>query len=402
VISVDVLARVRRLAIELVAVAALALIPLVKFRLIQLGFGLVAGTLALWVVTVFLPRLRWIGPGRGLLEVEGDAIVVRVDRPRRAPSERRIPLDAITAGYRTDDEVRLETQAREVVAIAIDRAEIGEAILHALGHDARRRVLEVPIASIASKWPGMTLFVWLSLLSQLPGAIVFWIVAAFSFLGGQAWETTIFSLAGAFIETSLFALGTRLLRQRVVAIGTDGIAYRQFLRKRFYPYRSIVDVGLMPGGVYVALRSGRRLRLRTRGAWGRGIDPIAQALHERIQTARSAARSATDVQTKLPLLERRGRAVQVWRDDLAALVGKSGYRIGAVTVADLRAVIDDTTLSPEHRIGAAVALAASDPDEARARARIAAVSCADRDLKAALEHAAEGEIDDARLSRFTR
>jgi hypothetical protein len=401
-ISVDVLARVRRLAIGLCAIAALVLIPLVRFQLSPLGLGLVAGTLALWVITVFLPRLRWIGPGPGLLAVEDDAIVVRVDRPRRAPSERRILLAAIKAGYRTDDEVRLETHARDVVAIAIDRAETGEAILHALGHDARRRVLEVPIASIASRWRGLTFFVWLSLLSQLPGALAFWLAAVFLLLGGQGWETTLFMLGGALLETSLFALGARLVRQRVVAIGTDGIVYRQLLRKRFHPYSSIVDVGSMPGGVYVTLRSGKQLRLRTRSAWGSGVDPIAQALRERIQTARSAARSATDVQTKLPLLERRGRPAQEWRDDLAALVGKSGYRIGAVTVADLRAVIEDTTLSPEHRIGASLALAASDPAEARARARIAAASCADHDLQAALEHAAEGEIDDAGLSRFTR
>jgi hypothetical protein len=408
-VSIDVLRRARWLMFTALLVTTVVSVPLALFlhrvyphsAFKNIPFLALFAHAIAWVVTLLLPRLRSAGPAPGALAVDGDALAFTVGRRRREPLKRRVRLDDIRAGYRTDDEVRLEIRRGEVVAIAIERAEEGEAILRAVGHDAQRRVLEVSIASMASRFPGVPLFLWLSLLTQVPALVMIVVILWEAIFERPEVDLMAYALAWALVEGLFVVMAARFLSRRIVRIGNDGIVFRRFLRARFYPYASIADVSLVPGGVSIALRSGRRLKLRARGFWSRGgIDPTSQVLHERIHAARSAATSAGDVQAKLPLLERRGRAPGEWLDHLASLVGKAGYRMGAVTVRDLEAVLDDNALSPEHRVAAALALSAADPDEARVRVRVAVEACADHDLRVALEHAAEGEVDEARLGRL--
>jgi hypothetical protein len=59
-----------------------------------------------------------------------------------------------------------------------------------------------------------------------------------------------------------------------------------------------------------------------------------------------------------------------------------------------------STASAEHRIAAVLALSATDPAGARRRAHIGAAASVAPDLRAALDEAAEGEVDDARLERL--
>jgi hypothetical protein len=53
-------------------------------------------------------------------------------------------------------------------------------------------------------------------------------------------------------------------------------------------------------------------------------------------------------------------------------------------------------------VAAAIALSSKGDPEARRRVRVAVEACADQDLRAALEHAAEGEIEEAELGRVTK
>ncbi len=143
------------------------------------------------------------------------------------------------------------------------------------------------------------------------------------------------------------------------------------------------------------------MRLRTLGVWSRArLDADARALFQRIETARAAA-SGPDVSTKLQLLDRRGRTAPEWRAHLAGLMDTSGYRAGAVTAHDLVAVIDDATLSAEHRVAATLALP-------RRRARRGAhagprrrgrVRRRQKAAREALDRAGDGEIDDGQLNR---
>jgi hypothetical protein len=396
-VSVDVLARARRVALWAFVALTLTMVPLAFVVTPYLAFAALAGAV-LWVVALCLPRLRWVGPAAGVIELRGALVAVTAGRRRSGPVEWRYAMEDVARAYRTDDEVRIETKLGETIAFGIDGAEAGERLLRALGQDARQRVLEVPLATIASRVPTATSIAWFVLVCQSPGLLTTPFALFFSLR-----EPTIIPFALVYVacQLALFLGLAHVVRRRRVAIGMDGIVFRRFLRRRFYPYRTITSVTRGQGGVTLALASGRVVRLRTSPWWQRAdLDDPARVLVERIESARADASSSHDVRAKLPLLERRGRAADEWRAHLASLVGSAGYRTGAVTARDLAAVIDDAGLDAEHRIAAAVALSASEPQEARTRARIAAAACADDDLRAALDHAAEGELDEPRLLRL--
>ncbi len=398
-VSIDVRDRLRRLAGWTLLGSLLAVWPLAIFLSSVMGF-LPLGALAVWIVTLALPRLRSVGPAPGTVTVEGSALTITVPVPGRAPIQRRLTTTQLTRGFRTDTEVRVELRKGETLVLGIHGSEEGEALLRAFGLDARRRVLEVPIASIASRVPGGVVFAWIMIVLQSPAVLSFPFLLLMILTRWQDWTAVGSVFWFLLVEVILLTAAICAVRPRSVAIGMDGIVYRRFLRKRFYPYGSIADVSYSPRGVTVARRSGERVILRTRGVWSRsGIDDAALALVERIETARAAA-SGHDVRAKLPLLERRSRTAAEWRAHLASLVGQAGYRTGAVTARDLAAVIDDASLSAEHRVAATLALAAAEPAEARTRARIAAAACADKGLRVALDHAAEGEIDEEQLARL--
>jgi len=325
-----------------------------------------------------------------------------VDDPRRGRRTRWYHLGTIARGYRTDDEVRIQTRGGELISVYIDGAAMGEAVLRAVGQDARQRVLEMPIASIASRVPAGTTLAWLSIVFLgLPSLFSVPLLIVLALADTQKLHESVLLLSLAAAEVLVLAGCIKALLGRHAAIGADGIRFRRFFRQRFYPYGSVAAVDLVEGGVGLSLRSGDQVRLRTVSWWPRsGIDEVALALHERIEAARAGATPPLDVRAKLPLLERRGLGAEAWRAHLGGLLGKAGYRTSALTPQDLGAVIDDASLSAEHRVAAAVALSAAEPEEARARARIAASACADEDLRAALDSAAEGELDEERLGRL--
>ena len=397
-VSIDVRDRAHRLAGRALLASLATAVPLAFVVGAVLVFIPLAAALT-WVITMLLPRLRSVGPGPGAIEVRGDALTVIVDVPRRARVERCFTVAELARGYRTDDEVRLETRKGETIALGIDSAATGEALLRALRLDARRRVLEVPLASIASRVPGAVTLAWIVAVLQGPSILLVPLLLVLGLTGPRDMTGVVVLLVPSLIALLLVAAAFCVLRRRRAAIGMDGIVFRRVLRERFYPYGAIANVALAPRGVTLALRSGTRVRLRTRGFWSMAeADPAALALFERIETARAAA-TLHDVQAKLPLLERRGRTAEAWRAHLTTLVSTAGYRTGAVTARDLAAVIDDAALSAEHRVAATLALSATEPEEARTRARIAAAACADPHLRAALDHAAEGELDEGQLDR---
>jgi hypothetical protein len=398
-VAIDVLDRARRFALRTLVAAAFLLVPLAIAVNPAFAFGVATIGLG-WVVSLLITSLPWIGPGPGEIVVGPDGLKVTVRRDPGPLGEHEVALADVVSAYRVGDEVRVQTKRGEVLVASFARPELGEMLLRALGQDAQRRVLEVVVPPPASKMPGGTILVWLILICQLPSLIALPFVLMLSIAGRPEPLAGGAILASGLVQAALVVLSVRALGKRVVAIGTDGVVYRRFLRKRFHPYGAMDRVYRTQGGVALALRSGERVRIRTRGFWARGAaDHTAEVLHERIEVARRAS-SSEHVQSKLPLLERRGRPLADWRAHLAALVGKAGYRTGAVTVGDLTAVLADTALPAEHRIAAALALAASEPTEAHTRTRIAAAACADADLRAALDEAAEGEVDEARLTRL--
>jgi hypothetical protein len=123
---------------------------------------------------------------------------------------------------------------------------------------------------------------------------------------------------------------------------------------------------------------------------------IEDALAARVASQSQVARAAA--------LERHGRPFARWRAELASLAqqGADYRRNAGLARDDLQRVLEDASAPTEHRVGAAVALAAAGEVDIRRRVRIAAAACADRDLRAALEAAAEEELDEAKLERALR
>jgi hypothetical protein len=115
----------------------------------------------------------------------------------------------------------------------------------------------------------------------------------------------------------------------------------------------------------------------------------ATAMREEDALARAANR-----------LDRNGRNAEAWRADLYRLASAKGdYRSVDLTPEELLALVENPAAPAERRVAAAVTLRAKRGDEAGARVRVAARACADEDMQASLEAAAEGEIDEVSVSR---
>jgi hypothetical protein len=206
----------------------------------------------------------------------------------------------------------------------------------------------------------------------------------------------------------------RLLGRREVVIGTDGIVIPGFLRRRFIPHSTVAGIERDGFGIVLRLRDGGSVRLPVRAARRAPLplDPPApgassedaelrEVLYRRIHDAMSV-RAGPVASRALDELERKGMPLATWRARLRGLLAKEGsYRAPEVGGADLRAIVADPAAPAERRVAAAVALSTSDDVEDRRQVRIAVDACADADLRAALEEAAEGEIDERRLGRLT-
>ncbi len=94
------------------------------------------------------------------------------------------------------------------------------------------------------------------------------------------------------------------------------------------------------------------------------------------------------------MLERRGRAINVWKESIeSALRSPTVYRLATPTRDQLEQVVEDAKAPAERRVGAALALA-SLPGSPVERVRVAAEATADDRIRKALLDAAEGTLDE--------
>jgi len=264
-----------------------------------------------------------------------------------------------------------------------------------------QRVARLPVGSAVSAFP----------LGKVLGGIAVSFVSLFTtigavMLGGSAVSVSrglmpLGALAftgltfGALLLALLAAL--RVLAPRTAVVGKDGVAVEGLFFRRFLPYSEIAAVTADDRGVTLTRRRGlfRKVRL-PRAPGGDGVLPRVQAAMK--------ARGASPSRIQLERLDRRGRAVEEWLNDLKGMTDRSAsdYRTSAWLPEQLAAVVEDAAASPERRLAAAASIAASGDPEARTRVRIAAETSADLELRAALEQAAEGEIPEEALKRVTR
>jgi hypothetical protein len=180
-------------------------------------------------------------------------------------------------------------------------------------------------------------------------------------------------------------IGTLWRRQRVV-VGRDGVRIHGPWRMQYIPFEIIQSVtGTSP--ILLHLDNARRVRLReTEHARG-----LAKRIRAQMRRWSNERRVGVN-----PRLDRGDKSVAEWKEALAA--GQhDGYRNTSMRLEDLDDLVKDPRAAPEQRVGAALTLASD--DAARQRIRIAAEACADPDMEAALEAAAEGEVDERALQR---
>jgi hypothetical protein len=312
--------------------------------------------------------------------------------------------------------VRFRTRDRWVLAISTHDMASAEALLSAAGTSPSQRTLSVPLASVASQSAGgvPAAVIGISLLSP----VLLFMAAVLSVgLADVAKGLSTVNTIGMSMLTAItlliglaIALITSSLRRREAVVGSDGVTLRQGRRATFVPYARMAGVEAYARGVRLRRTDGSLVLLATcrhtdpplEGALSPSVAATEgarcqQVLLDRIaRAARVSRRASADLQT----LDRRGRSLAAWRDEVQAMARvKTDYRSTGLSSADLADVVEDVVVSPERRLGAALALAGTDDPTARRRVRVAIDTCADDALRAALEQAAEAELEEETAGR---
>lgn len=356
----------------------------------------------------------------GMVEVDGKRLMLTSSHPS---ARRTILLANIVQGYREHPNlVYLVTRAGETLVVrpVRDAHAACERLLHACGVSASERTLRVPLPSAAARIYGGRLLAGMALACDF--VLLFMVMIALGLGGREIFHTE--GLRGAWTMLAFVALGVgplaalgyavlRALGRREAIVGADGVVFRGALRARRVAYDDVARIAHDRRGVRLHRRDGSSLLLPTTGAAPLPMPPLPtpsgelpegeahrDVLFHRIQDAMAARAQGAFDRPGLDALDRRGRAIDTWREELARVTrGDADYRRAPLTGADLGGVIEDAAAPAERRIAAAVALSTSAPEEARRRVRIAVDACADEELKRALEQAGEGEIDEALIDR---
>ncbi|MFO0611775.1 MAG: hypothetical protein U0414_04245 [Polyangiaceae bacterium] len=210
---------------------------------------------------------------------------------------------------------------------------------------------------------------------------------------------------GALVGLPVLALGLALAvfgaLGRLV-VGDDGVRLVRAPETRFIPFASVRSAELTqiqilerrPGRNEAVFIPAVRLRLVDGASTdlpmvGVPEETLAEVV-SRVSAGIERARAA-DVKRSL---DRGGRSVAAWRASLEQRVRVGDFRTQALTPETLDGMLADPTVSPEDRIGAALALRASGTEGAAEKIRLAASSSASPRLRVALDAAAEDALDD--------
>jgi hypothetical protein len=432
------------------ALAVLAIgaaVPLDSGLLAGLGMIAVAmaGGGALWYSAGGIQSLRGAAKA-GVIECDGDALLIDCEGRRE-----RVGLDEVQEGWLEDIhgqadlcDVVLRLRSGRDVAVRVRGRVAGESLLRTIGVSVTDRALRMPLRSLASsqrfgEMIGITSLALVLLSLFAGGGGLVWFVIMYLRHGSPINDTRgLAILVSLLVALSVFSLAgvrllSRFLRRGEVVVGTDGVALEGVGRRRFIAYARVSRIARDPRGVRLYLKDGVSVLLPsladanaplpvTAGV-DAAFDPASvkrgiphrvsvealfrqdvirrEALFARIDQAMRARGRSRVSHVQLAQLDRRSRSVPAWREDLRALlaVEGSGYRGAALGPDQLAEVVEDAGAPTERRVAAAVALSGKGDEEARRRVRVAVEACADQDLRAALEHAAEGEIEEAELHR---
>ncbi|WP_437672082.1 hypothetical protein [Sorangium sp. So ce131] len=327
---------------------------------------------------------------RGPLRVAAGPTGLRL---RRGNASRWIPRAGIRSGLVVPGPIsRVELQLRrgQLLELRVATEEEGARLLAALGLGAAERRVAVSLGSPSGELVAGC--------SGLPVFMFLWAIVLLPFLEAHGFRSTPFAwVIAAWLALSL--VPTWLLRRAArpvqVVIGSDGVRVERPFSTAWLPYAELTGVETYYEQLFLfARRTNRPVALRA----GNGL---AEALAQRIREAQERAAGGA-APRGVEALDRCGRDVAAWREDLRKLLGAGDYRAAGLTPEDALGTLDDANAPPERRIGAALLLRIADHPEAQEHIRVAAEATVDDGLRAALELAAEEEIDDASLARALR
>jgi hypothetical protein len=317
----------------------------------------------------------------GSIRREGEVVVIQ--RGRR---ERRLPATAVQGGIivpeRNRVTVELHLAGGDHLSVRVADVAQAEALLRELRVDVTHQRCRVQIADRAAARV-------VSLAT--PVSLMYFVSITFLIARIPANAAFVLGVGGYAL---LAALIQALIATPDVTVGTDGLAFRRGFRERFVPFTDLEDIRVDGLGARLLLRDQRPLRLPSIA----GVSPARlEALKLRIREA-MALRDAAPTQA-LAQLDRAGRSIPEWRMALGALARRGvDYRAAGLSADDLSALLVSPDATPERRLGAALALAASKHPAAPERIGLAAAQCASQRLRVALESVNAGADDDAALA----
>ncbi|AUX46441.1 hypothetical protein SOCE26_079470 [Sorangium cellulosum] len=309
----------------------------------------------------------------------------------RGDESRWIPRAGIRSGLVVPGPLsRVELQLRrgQLLELRVATEEEGARLLVALGLGAAERRVAVSLGSpsgeLVAGCLSLPVFMFLGFIALLPFIAAH---GARSFAGvTAAW------LALSLVPTWLLRRAARPVQ---IVIGSDGVRVVRPFSTTWLPYAELTGVETYYEQLFLfGRREDRPVALRA----GNGL---AEALAQRIREAQRRA-AGGEARRGVEALDRCGRDVAAWREDLRKLLGAGDYRAAGMTPEDALGTLGDAKAPQDRRIGAALLLRIAGHPEAQEHIRVAAEATVDDGLRAALELAAEEEIDEASLARALR
>lgn len=375
--------------------------PAVLSRVPGILLSIVAGVLSLGYAGIAITSRGEPVAGRGaigrrgVVDVTGSDILVST-----GGSELRIPRASVVAGWIEEagahPTVILQTDAGTTIYARVDAAATAERLLQEIGvAPAQRAILMLvglprELGGTGQRAFKMLLLGFCGLIMAVLGLAM--LVGGLAVLARELDRAVPSILVGALtVALGVWCLSRALVRAAPwsIRIGTDGLVLKR-LRRRFLSFHKLKAAEAIGSEIALDRADEEPLRILT------SSPEEAAAVVARILHAKAAGERGSEA-GRLTVLDRAGRSLDEWRQELASLVRPGAYRERRVSPADLAEVVEDARAPICRRVAAAVALAGSE-ESVRRRARVAVDACAEPRLRVALDKALEGEIDEELLA----
>jgi hypothetical protein len=383
------------------------------------GAALAASSQAItYVGLAGLAILIFSAIGLSAVTIDGGLRTQNRPAPRRKSGDLKVDAEALRFGERSfpraslvqgwsiakDDAVVLRLEGGTDMVIQPLEAQEAESLLRSLGLGVGRRAVRFPVGG-AEATSRFRLLVMIALVCFLMpngfglGVGMGALAIVMSSGGGDATPELMVVMAVTLVIYLGFQMAIwqsiRFLRRQMVTVGTDGVAVEGFWRRKVYPYRDIDSVQTGQGRIMLSVRDRPMVEMVS----VRGTSGLLWRIRAELEAFRDRQEEPPPP-FSLEQLERRDRSESEWIAALRKLTGSGqGYRSASADPDGLAGLVEDPTLSPEQRVGAALAASFCGDEGIIDRIMTSARTTADQDLRMTLEYAARGRLDRHALKR---